>query len=142
MAMVVFWARAPGGMTSVTFPFSPVTVPPALPMEVPSFTAMSAVPLLPSMVAVMVATPVATAVTSPVVETLATDPSLVLQVTLRPERALPEESFGVAGSWAGPGGIKVAVRGPTPAQAPGGGGVGPPPPPPPRGTDRRGRRRG
>ena len=53
------------------------------------------------------------------VETLATDPSLVLQVTLRPERALPEESFGVAVSWTVPGGIRLAVLGLTLTEATG-----------------------
>ena len=62
-------------------------------------TVTSAVPLFPSLVAVIVAAPAATPITSPLVVTVATDPLLVAHDTTRPDRALPPASFGVAVSW-------------------------------------------
>src|SRR5919197_5984390 len=59
-------------------------------------TVIAAVPLWPSLVAVIVAVPAATPVTSPLAFTVATDVLLDDQVTVRPVRALPAESFGVA----------------------------------------------
>src|SRR5439155_14123189 len=58
-------------------------------------TVTVAVPLCPSLVAVIVAAPAATPVTKPLAETVATAALLVAQVTVRPLRAVPFASFGV-----------------------------------------------
>src|ERR1041384_1382652 len=58
-------------------------------------TVIVAVPLLPSLVAVMVAEPAAAPVTSPLLVTLATDVLLLAQLTARAS-GLPFASFGVA----------------------------------------------
>src|SRR5436853_637675 len=63
---------------------------------VTSVTVTHAVPLCPSLVAVMVAVPVAIPVTSPLPSTVATAVLLLDQVTTRPESAVPFASFGVA----------------------------------------------
>jgi len=57
-----------------------------------------AVPLLPSLVAVIVAEPVATPVTSPLPFTVATAALLVDHVTTRPDSVMPLVSRGVAAS--------------------------------------------
>src|SRR2546425_13223519 len=62
-------------------------------------TVMAAVPLCPSLVAVIVAEPAATPVTNPLALTIATAGLLVAQVTARPLRAVPFESLGVAVNW-------------------------------------------
>jgi hypothetical protein len=62
-------------------------------------TVIAAVPLLPSLAAVIVADPAALLVTNPPVFTLATEGLLLDQVTTRPDSALPLASFGVAVSW-------------------------------------------
>src|SRR5690349_1590435 len=59
-------------------------------------TVMAAVPLLPSLVAVMVALPGAIAVTRPVDETLATLGALVDHATVRPANSCPAASRGSA----------------------------------------------
>src|SRR5947207_3629870 len=59
-------------------------------------TVTTAVPLCPSLVAVIVAAPVATAVTSPLPFTLATAPLLDCQVMTRPVNGFPLASRGVA----------------------------------------------
>jgi hypothetical protein len=59
-------------------------------------TVIAAVPLCPSLVAVMVALPAATPVTSPLAETVAMADALLAHVTTRPESAFPLASFGVA----------------------------------------------
>src|SRR5437879_2019905 len=59
------------------------------------FTVTAAVPLCPSLVAVIVAAPAATPVTSPVGDTLATAGALDAQVTARPESTVPAASFSV-----------------------------------------------
>src|SRR2546426_639557 len=59
-------------------------------------TVMPALPLFPSLVAVITAEPVANAVTSPLASTLATLDWLVDQSTARPASALPAKSSGVA----------------------------------------------
>jgi len=59
-------------------------------------TVMAAVPVLPSLVAVMVAEPAATAATTPLAETDATPGALLDHVTGRPFRMLLAESFVVA----------------------------------------------
>jgi len=59
-------------------------------------TVRAAVPLCPSLVAVIVAEPVATPVTTPLAETVATAALLVPHATTRPLRAVPFASFGVA----------------------------------------------
>src|SRR5207245_1095551 len=63
-----------------------------------TLTVSAAVPLLPSLVAVMVAEPAATPVTSPLPFTVATPVLLLAQVTTRPVRTAPPASFGVAES--------------------------------------------
>src|SRR5256886_1849470 len=65
-------------------------------------TVMAAVPLLPSLVAVIVAEPAATPVTTPLELTAATAALLVAQLTARPLSALPAESRGVAVSGTDP----------------------------------------
>src|SRR5207249_1860568 len=62
-------------------------------------TVIAAVPLFPSLVAVIVADPAPTAVTSPLAETVAAAGALLAQVTARPARGLPLASFGVAVIW-------------------------------------------
>ena len=59
-------------------------------------TVTVAVPLLPSLVAVIVAAPAVTPVTTPAPLTVATPPLLDAQLTVRPLSALPAESRGVA----------------------------------------------
>jgi hypothetical protein len=71
------------------------------------------VPLFPSLVAVIVALPTATPVTSPVVETVATAALLDCQVTTRPVKTPPAESFVVAVSWIVPPGARLSVGGAT-----------------------------
>src|SRR5437773_8188273 len=62
-------------------------------------TVMAAVPLCPSLVAVIVAEPATTPVTSPLGLTVATAVLLLDHVIVRPDSALPLASFGVAVSW-------------------------------------------
>src|SRR3989441_845448 len=59
-------------------------------------TVTAAVPLWPSLVAVIVADPTARPVTSPLADTVATAPLPVVQVTVRPVNTFPFASFGVA----------------------------------------------
>src|SRR6266516_350047 len=59
-------------------------------------TVIAAVPLFPSLVAVIVAAPVVTPVTSPLALTVATAVLLLAQLTDRPDNGLPLASFGVA----------------------------------------------
>src|SRR3989449_7042207 len=61
-----------------------------------AITVTSAVPLLPSLVAVIVAVPAATPVTNPLPLTVATETLLVAHVTTRPLKGLPLASLGVA----------------------------------------------
>src|SRR5207244_2843247 len=63
-----------------------------------TLTVTAAVPLCPSLVAVMVADPAATPVTSPLPLTVATPVLLLAHVTTRPVSATPPASFGVAES--------------------------------------------
>src|SRR5947209_2194288 len=62
------------------------------------FTVIAAVPLLPSLEAVIVAEPAATAVTRPLALTVATAVLPLVHVTARPLNGLPLASFGVAAS--------------------------------------------
>src|SRR3989449_294696 len=62
----------------------------------PAVTVTAAVPLCPSLVAVIVAAPTATPVTSPLADTVATALLLVVQVTVRPLSTLPLASLSVA----------------------------------------------
>src|SRR5713101_2714521 len=59
-------------------------------------TVIAAVPLWPSLVAVIVAVPTAAPVTSPLAVTVATDVLELAQVTVRPVSGAPFASFGVA----------------------------------------------
>ena len=59
---------------------------------------MLAVPLLPSLEAVMVTDPAATPVTRPLAVTVASEGALLDQLTTFPGTALPAESLGVARS--------------------------------------------
>ena len=59
-------------------------------------TVMVAVPVLPSLVAVIVAVPAETPVTTPELETVAMAPLLVVQTTVRFVRVFPPPSFSVA----------------------------------------------
>jgi len=62
-------------------------------------TVIAAVPLFPSLVAVIVAAPTATPVTSPLPFTLAIPPLLDAHVTARPVRTVPALSLVTALSW-------------------------------------------
>src|SRR5206468_929602 len=62
----------------------------------PAVTVTAAVPLCPSLVAVMVTVPVATPATRPLADTVATAGAPEAQVTDRPASTLPAASFGVA----------------------------------------------
>src|SRR5690349_16052961 len=82
-------------------------------------TVTLALPLLPSLVAVIVADPAATPLTSPLPVTVATAVLPLAHVTTRPESALPLASFGVAVScWVCPGG-RLTVAGLTVTDATG-----------------------
>src|SRR6266513_1581451 len=61
-------------------------------------TVIAAVPLLPSLVAVIVADPASTAVTRPVALTVATPGALLAQFTERPSSGVPLASCGMAAS--------------------------------------------
>jgi len=61
-----------------------------------TMTVIAAVPLFPSLVAVIVADPTATAVTRPLADTVATAGALLDHAMLRPARTLPAESLVVA----------------------------------------------
>src|SRR6266568_342285 len=76
------------------------TLSPMASWPVGAVTVIAAVPLCPSLVAVIVAEPVATAVTSPLPFTLATAPLLDCQVMARPVNGFPLASCGVAVSCA------------------------------------------
>src|SRR2546425_13288072 len=65
-------------------------------VPVPLDTMTVALPLLPSLVAVIVADPAATPVTTPLALTVAIAPLLVAHVTARPLRGFPLASLGVA----------------------------------------------
>src|SRR6266550_3416468 len=65
----------------------------------PPVTVMAAVPLCPSLVAVIVAGPAAKAVTRPLLLTVATEVLELVQVTVHPVRMLPLASRSVAVSW-------------------------------------------
>src|SRR5437867_4437451 len=76
------------------------TLSPMANWPVGAVTVIAAVPLCPSLVAVIVAAPAATAVTSPLPFTLATAPLLDCQVMTRPVNGFPLASCGVAVSCA------------------------------------------
>src|SRR5258708_39538155 len=80
-------------------------------------TVIAAVPLRPSLVAVIVALPAATPVTSPLAETVATPAALLDQLTARPVRGLLAESNGAALSCSVPPGASVPPAGLTPTEA-------------------------
>src|SRR3989442_12893084 len=70
--------------------------PPPTVAKVRTATVIAAVPLCPSLIAVIVARPAATPVASPVEFTVATPGLLVTQVTVRPVSTFPAASFVVA----------------------------------------------
>src|SRR6266568_4718312 len=75
-----------------------------------TMTVIAALPLLPSLAAVMLAVPAASAVTSPLPFTVATPGASLDQVIVRPESGLPLASSGVAVScWVPPTTIVAAV---------------------------------
>src|SRR5207244_1695493 len=82
-------------------------------------TVTAAVPLLPSLNAVIVAEPGATPATWPLGLTRATLVSPLAHVTLRPVRVLPAESRGVAVSWTVCPTATLAVAGDTVTEATG-----------------------
>src|SRR3989442_10605014 len=82
------------------------------------FTVTAALPVFPSLVAVIVTALAATPVTSPVGDTVATAGLLDAQVTDRPESTLPTESSGVAASCTVAPTSTTAVAGAVPTQAP------------------------
>src|SRR5439155_4314339 len=80
-------------------------------------TEMEAVPLWPSLVAVMVAEPAALAPTSPLPFTVATPELLFVQEMVRPVSGFPFASFGVAMSCCVPPTVRLAVAGLTATEA-------------------------
>src|SRR5207247_9887014 len=80
---------------------------------------MAAVPLFPSLVAVIVAEPAATPLANPLAETVAMAALLVPHVTTRPPRAVPFESFGVAVNCVVAPTVSLAVAGLTVTEATG-----------------------
>src|SRR5947209_14107317 len=80
-------------------------------------TVMLAVPLLPSLVAVIVAEPAALPVTSPLALTVAIVVLLLAHVTTRPDSGVPLPSFGVATSCTVPLTGTLAVAGATSTDA-------------------------
>src|SRR5439155_377046 len=84
-----------------------------------SVTVTVALPVLPSLVAVIVADPAVPPVTRPLVLTVATLGLLLVHVTGRPVSALPAESFGVAVSCAVCPTARPAVAGETATEATG-----------------------
>src|SRR5919198_3824722 len=82
-------------------------------------TVIAAVPLCPSLVAVIFALPATTPETRPLEFTVATAVLLDDQVTVRPVRALPAESFGVAVNCWVPPTVMLAVAGLTATAATG-----------------------
>ena len=93
----------------------------ALDVQVPKppVTVTLAVPLCPSLVAVIVGDPAATPVTSPLALTVAAAVLPLVQVTARPVSTLPAASFVVAVSCTVPPGPIVAVVGVTITEATG-----------------------
>jgi hypothetical protein len=87
-------------------------------------TVMAAVPLFPSLVAVIVADPAATPVTSPVEETVAAPALEVVHVTARPVSTVPPASRSVACSCVVCPACTLAEDGATVTVATGGGGGG------------------
>src|SRR5256712_4523961 len=83
-------------------------------------TVTAAVPLWPSLVAVIVVDPTARPVTSPLADTVATAPLLVVQVTVRPLSGLPLASLGVAVSCTAPPTYTFGAVGLTATEATGG----------------------
>ena len=82
-------------------------------------TVIVALPLLPSLVAVIDAVPGATPVTDPLVDTVATVDALVVQVTVRPLNAFPDASSVEAESCCIPPTVSAAVFGVTDTEATG-----------------------
>src|SRR5207244_6989678 len=107
------------------------TVPPTARLGVAGFTATEAtgtatavtvtvaVPLFPSLVAVIVALPTATPATRPVAVTVATPPLLVAHVTVRPLSGFPLASRSAAASCAVPPMTTLGAPGLTPTVATG-----------------------
>src|SRR5687767_5499975 len=87
-------------------------------------TVTAAVPLFPSLVAVIVALPAAAPVTSPLAETVATPLALVVHVTPRPVSTLPAASRSVAVSCTVEPSCTLAGAGVTVTVATGAGGGG------------------
>jgi len=83
-------------------------------------TVMAAVPLLPSLVAVIVAPPATMPVTSPLPVTVATAVLLLDHVIERPVNGLPFESFAMAANWTVWPSVTLATAGLTITDATGG----------------------
>src|SRR6266481_2672912 len=84
-----------------------------------SVTVTVALPVFPSLVAVIVAVPAATPLTSPLLLTVAILVLLLAHVTVRPVSAVPAESFGLAVSCAVCPTVRLAVAGATATAATG-----------------------
>src|SRR6266487_5381529 len=82
-------------------------------------TVTAALPLFPSLVAVIVAEPAATPVTRPLPSTVATPGAPLVHVTVRPPSAVPAESTGIATSCTVLSTVTVAVAGATTTAATG-----------------------
>src|SRR5207245_1388313 len=88
------------------------------PPPLEAVTVTVAIPLFPSLVAVIVATPAATAVTNPLPLTAAAGVLLLAHVTARPVSTFPTESFVVADNWTVPPTGRLATAGVTATAAP------------------------
>ncbi len=115
-------------VTSVKDSVTELSVTPATARSatVPGFvtgavTLIAAVPLWPSLVAVIIALPATTPVTSPLPLTLATAGLLVDQAVARPERTFPAESSVIAVSGAAAPTSMLTVAGVTVTEATGAG---------------------
>src|SRR2546423_3680574 len=95
-----------------------VSVGPGRGLELALATLIAAVPLTPSLVAVMVADPAPRPRTSPLALTLATAGVPLVQVTVRPLSTFPALSFRVALSWRLTLRSRVAVAGVVTTDAP------------------------
>src|SRR2546423_3293010 len=119
------WTVVPNGAstTGAKYPgfdtLGSVNTRPASVTMVPllAITVTAALPLCPSLVAVMLAEPAAPPVTSPLPLTVATAGLLLAHITVRPVSELPAASFGMAVSWAVPPTTMLAVAGDTATDA-------------------------
>ena len=115
---------APAGISSRSWPFNAVTVPPLTAINPPSFTVRSAVADTAPLVAEMVVVPGVSAVARPSLATVATLTDDELQVNVAPAMAVPAASRATAASSCDSPGTREPVVGDTFTTATVGGGGG------------------